>query len=124
MGVPEINWCVSGAFRLGVLTALMGGNITISGHPKTQESFARISRYCEQNDIHSPYVTFYESLMYSTWLRFPAEIKSETRKLFLLKKGGQELYVGPLGRHSCHLIKYFEGIENVSKIKDGYNPAT
>ncbi|RVW28721.1 ABC transporter G family member 40 [Vitis vinifera] len=45
-------------------------------------------------------------------------------ELLLLKRGGQEIYVGPLGRHSSHLIKYFEGIEGVSKIKDGYNPAT
>ncbi|PQQ17541.1 pleiotropic drug resistance protein 1 [Prunus yedoensis var. nudiflora] len=236
--------CVSGAFRPGVLTALMGvsgagkttlmdvlagrktggyieGNISVSGYPKKQESFARISGYCEQNDIHSPYVTVYESLMYSAWLRLSTEINSGTRKmfveevmrlvelnplrqalvglpgesglsteqrkrltiavelvanpsvifmdeptsgldaraaaivmravrntvdtgrtivctihqpsidifeafdeLFLLKKGGQEIYVGPLGRHSCHLIKYFEGIEGVSKIKNGYNPAT
>ncbi|XP_050108515.1 pleiotropic drug resistance protein 1-like [Malus sylvestris] len=247
-GVPEDKLVlirrVSGAFRPGVLTALMGvsgagkttlmdvlagrktggyieGNITISGYPKKQESFARISGYCEQNDIHSPHVTVYESLMYSAWLRLSSEIDSETRKmfveevmglvelnplrqalvglpgasglsteqrkrltiavelvanpsiifmdeptsgldaraaaivmravrntvdtgrtvvctihqpsidifdafdeLFLLKKGGQELYVGPLGRHSCNLIKYFEGIDNVSKIRDGYNPAT
>ncbi|XP_021831394.1 pleiotropic drug resistance protein 1-like [Prunus avium] len=236
--------CVSGAFRPGVLTALMGvsgagkttlmdvlagrktrgyteGNISVSGYPKKQDSFARISGYCEQNDIHSPYVTVYESLMYSAWLRLSTEISSGTRKmfvdevmrlvelnplrqalvglpgesglsteqrkrltiavelvanpsvifmdeptsgldaraaaivmravrnivdtgrtivctihqpsidifesfdeLFLMKQGGQEIYVGPLGRHSCHLIKYFEGIEGVSKIKDGYNPAT
>ena len=31
-----------------------------------------------------------------------------TLQLFLLKQGGQEIYVGPLGRHSCHLIQYFE----------------
>ncbi|CAL2280417.1 unnamed protein product [Prunus armeniaca] len=236
--------CVSGAFRPGVLTALMGvsgagkttlmdvlagrktrgyieGNISISGYPKKQDSFARISGYCEQNDIHSPYVTVYESLMYSAWLRLSTKISSGTRKmfvdevmrlvelnplrqalvglpgesglsteqrkrltiavelvanpsvifmdeptsgldaraaaivmravrnivdtgrtilctihqpsidifeafdeLFLMKQGGQEMYVGPLGRHSCHLIKYFEGIEGVSKIKNGYNPAT
>ncbi|KAF5935859.1 hypothetical protein HYC85_026988 [Camellia sinensis] len=235
---------VSGAFRPGVLTALMGvsgagkttlmdvlagrktggyieGNITVSGYPKKQETFARISGYCEQNDIHSPHVTIYESLLYSAWLRLPPEVNSETRKmfieevmelveltslrdalvglpgvsglsteqrkrltiavelvanpsiifmdeptsgldaraaaivmrtvsntvdtgrtvvctihqpsidifeafdeLFLMKRGGQEIYVGPLGRRSCHLIKYFEGIEGVSKIKDGYNPAT
>ncbi|MBA0844576.1 hypothetical protein Goarm_022414, partial [Gossypium armourianum] len=41
-----------------------------------------------------------------------------------MKRGGQEIYVGPLGHHSRHLIKYFEGIQGVSKIKDGYNPAT
>ncbi|XP_058004741.1 pleiotropic drug resistance protein 1 isoform X1 [Hevea brasiliensis] len=235
---------VSGAFRPGVLTALMGvsgagkttlmdvlagrktggyieGNITISGFPKKQETFARISGYCEQNDIHSPHVTVYESLVYSAWLRLPPEVDSDTRKmfvdevmelvelnplrqalvglpgvsglsteqrkrltiavelvanpsiifmdeptsgldaraaaivmrtvrntvdtgrtvvctihqpsidifdafdeLFLMKRGGEEIYVGPLGHHACHLIKYFEGIEGVSKITDGYNPAT
>ncbi|KAJ4714209.1 Pleiotropic drug resistance ABC transporter [Melia azedarach] len=235
---------VSGAFRPGILTALMGvsgagkttlmdvlagrktggytrGNTTISGYPKKQETFARILGYCEQNDIHSPHVTVYESLLYSAWLRLPPEVDSETRKmfveevmelvelnplrqalvglpgiiglsieqrkrltiavelvanpsvifmdeptsgldaraaaivmrtvsntvstgrtvvctihqpsidifeafdeLFLLKEGGQEIYVGPLGRHSCHLIEYFEGIEGVKKIKNGYNPAT
>ncbi|XP_074574926.1 ABC transporter G family member 36-like isoform X2 [Curcuma longa] len=235
---------VSGSFRPGVLTALMGvsgagkttlmdvlagrktggyieGNITISGYPKKQETFARISGYCEQNDIHSPHVTVYESLVYSAWLRLSADVDSATRKmfveevmelvelaplrnalvglpgvdglsteqrkrltiavelvanpsiifmdeptsgldaraaaivmrtvrntvdtgrtvvctihqpsidifeafdeLFLMKRGGEEIYVGALGRHSCHLISYFEGINGVTKIKDGYNPAT
>ncbi|CAL5361430.1 unnamed protein product [Camellia sinensis] len=224
---------VSGAFRPGVLTALMGvsgagkttlmdvlagrktggyieGNITVSGYPKKQETFARISGYCEQNDIHSPHVTIYESLLYSAWLRLPPEVNSETRKMFIeevmelveltslrdalvglpgvsglsteqrkrltiavelvanpsiifmdeptsgldaraaaivmrtvrntvdtgrtvvctihqpsidIFEAFDEIYVGPLGRRSCHLIKYFEGIEGVSKIKDGYNPA-
>jgi ABC-type multidrug transport system ATPase subunit len=94
--------CVSGAFRPGVLTALMGvsgagkttlmdvlagrktggyieGSICISGYPKNQETFARISGYCEQNDIHSPHVTIYESLLYSAWLRLPPGIVSEDR---------------------------------------------
>ncbi|PPS12324.1 hypothetical protein GOBAR_AA08332 [Gossypium barbadense] len=235
---------VSGSFRPGVLTALMGvsgagkttlmdvlagrktsgyieGNITVSGFPKKQETFARVSGYCEQNDIHSPHVTVYESLLYSAWLRLPKKVNAETRKmfidevmdlvelnplkqaqvglpgvnglsteqrkrltiavelvanpsiifmdeptsgldaraaaivmrtvrntvdtgrtvvctihqpsidifeafdeLFLMKRGGQEIYVGPLGHHSKHLIDYFEGIQGVSKIKDSYNPAT
>ncbi|KAK3152464.1 hypothetical protein QOZ80_2BG0159180 [Eleusine coracana subsp. coracana] len=235
---------VSGAFRPGVLTALMGvsgagkttlmdvlagrktggyieGDISISGYPKKQETFARIAGYCEQNDIHSPHVTVYESLLYSAWLRLPPEVDSEARKmfveevmelveltplrgalvglpgvnglsteqrkrltiavelvanpsiifmdeptsgldaraaaivmrtvrntvdtgrtvvctihqpsidifeafdeLFLMKRGGEEIYVGPLGHNSCHLIEYFEGIQGVKKIKDGYNPAT
>ncbi|XP_042510326.1 pleiotropic drug resistance protein 1-like [Macadamia integrifolia] len=234
---------VSGAFRPGVLTALMGvsgagkttlmdvlagrktggyieGRITISGYPKKQETFARIAGYCEQNDIHSPNVTVYESLIFSSWLRLPAEVDEVKRKmfidevmelveltplrdalvglpgvsglsteqrkrltiavelvanpsiifmdepttgldarsaaivmrtvrntvdtgrtvvctihqpgidifeafdeLFLMKQGGQEIYVGPLGRYSCHLIEYFEAIDGVSKIKDGQNPA-
>ncbi|KAM4111355.1 hypothetical protein ACJW30_05G061000 [Castanea mollissima] len=235
---------VSGTFRPGVLTALMGvsgagkttlmdvlagrktggyieGNITISGYPKKQETFARISGYCEQNDIHSPCVTVYESLLFSAWLRLSPEVNFETRQmfieqvmelvelkplgqaivglpgvsglsteqrkrltiavelvanpsiifmdeptsgldaraaaivmrtvrntvdtgrtvvctihqpsidifeafdeLFLMKRGGHEIYVGPLGPHSCHLINYFEGIKGVNRIKDGYNPAT
>ncbi|XP_071734203.1 pleiotropic drug resistance protein 1-like [Rutidosis leptorrhynchoides] len=235
---------VSGAFRPGILTALMGvsgagkttlmdvlagrktggyieGDIRISGYPKKQETFARISGYCEQNDIHSPHVTVYESLLYSSWLRLGSDVDEKTRKsfvdevmdlvelnplrdslvglpgvnglsteqrkrltiavelvanpsiifmdeptsgldaraaaivmrtvrntvdtgrtvvctihqpsidifeafdeLFLMKRGGLELYVGPVGRDSCELIKYFEGIDGVSKIKDGYNPAT
>lgn len=235
---------VSGSFRPGVLTALMGvsgagkttlmdvlagrktggyieGDITISGYPKKQETFARISGYCEQNDIHSPHVTVYESLVFSAWLRLPSEVDSETRKvfieevmdlveltslrgalvglpgvnglsteqrkrltiavelvanpsiifmdeptsgldaraaaivmrtvrntvntgrtvvctihqpsidifeafdeLFLMKRGGEEIYVGPVGQNSSKLIEYFEGIDGISKIKDGYNPAT
>lgn len=42
----------------------------------------------------------------------------------MLKRGGEEIYVGPLGRNSSHMINYFEAIEGVAKIKNGYNPAT
>ncbi|KAL2318113.1 hypothetical protein Fmac_031989 [Flemingia macrophylla] len=235
---------VSGVFRPGVLTALMGvsgagkttlmdvlagrktggyirGSITISGYPKRQETFARISGYCEQFDIHSPNVTVYESLLYSAWLRLPGEVDRTTRKMFieevmelvelnsirealvglpgetglsteqrkrltiavelvanpsiifmdeptsgldaraaaivmrtvrntvdtgrtvvctihqpsidifdafdellLLKLGGEQIYAGPLGSRCSHLIQYFEAIQGVPKIKDGYNPAT
>lgn len=95
---------VSGAFRPGALTALVGvsgagkttlmdvlagrktggyieGSISISGFPKNQATFARISGYCEQNDIHSPYVTVYESLVYSAWLRLSSDVKTSTRKV-------------------------------------------
>ncbi|KAJ7971515.1 Pleiotropic drug resistance ABC transporter [Quillaja saponaria] len=235
---------VSGSFRPGILTALVGvsgagkttlmdvlagrktggyieGSISISGYPKNQETFARVSGYCEQNDIHSPNVTVCESLVYSAWLRLPSNVKTETRKMFveevmelvelnpirdalvglpgvdglsteqrkrltiavelvanpsiifmdeptsgldaraaaivmrtvrntvdtgrtvvctihqpsidifeafdellLMKRGGQVIYAGPLGRHSYKLIEYFEGVSGVPKIKEGYNPAT
>ncbi|KAJ0007811.1 hypothetical protein Pint_29969 [Pistacia integerrima] len=32
-------------------------------------------------------------------------------ELFLLKRGGQEIYVGPLGHRSCHLVKYFQDMK-------------
>lgn len=93
---------VTGAFRPGVLTALVGvsgagkttlmdvlagrktdgyieGEIRISGFAKKQETFARISGYCEQNDIHSPQVTVRESLTFSAWLRLPPETEPKTR---------------------------------------------
>ncbi|TVU33825.1 hypothetical protein EJB05_15634, partial [Eragrostis curvula] len=240
----EILKGVSGAFRPGVLTALMGmsgagkttlldvlagrktggyteGTINISGYRKKEETFCRVFGYCEQSDIHSPYLTVLESLVFSAWLRLPSEINSIKRKMFvddvmelleltslqttlvghaggnglsneqrkrltiavelvanpsiifmdeptsgldaraasivmrtvrnladtgktvvctihqpsidifetfdeliLLNRGGEEIYVGPLGECSSQMIKYFEEIEGVKRIKDGYNPAT
>ncbi|KAG6550030.1 hypothetical protein Mapa_008543 [Marchantia paleacea] len=235
---------MTGAFRPGVLTALVGvsgagkttlmdvlagrktggyvqGDIRISGFPKKQETFARISGYCEQNDIHSPQVTIHESLIYSAWLRLSKDIDDETKsrfvnevmelveltplkdalvglpgvsglsteqrkrltiavelvanpsiifmdeptsgldaraaaivmrtvrntvdtgrtvvctihqpsidifeafdELLLLKRGGQIIYAGPLGRQSHKLVEFFEAVPGVPKIKEGYNPAT
>ncbi|KAG6669262.1 hypothetical protein I3843_01G223600 [Carya illinoinensis] len=235
---------VTGAFRPGILTALMGvsgagkttlmdvlagrktggyieGDIRISGFPKKQETFARISGYCEQNDIHSPQVTVRESLVYSAFLRLPKEVSDKEKMIFvdevmelveldnlkdaivglpgitglsteqrkrltiavelvanpsiifmdeptsgldaraaaivmrtvrntvdtgrtvvctihqpsidifeafdellLMKRGGQVIYSGPLGRNSHKIIEYFEAIPGVSKIKEKYNPAT
>ena len=55
------------------------GDIRISGYPKNQKTFARISGYCEQNDIHSPQVTVRESLIYSAWLRLAADVDDENK---------------------------------------------
>ncbi|CAI0423363.1 unnamed protein product [Linum tenue] len=240
---------VTGSFRPGVLTALMGvsgagkttlmdvlagrktggyieGDIRISGFPKKQETFARISGYCEQTDIHSPQVTIRESLIFSAFLRLPKEVSKEEKmvspaqkfvdevmelveleslkdaivglpgvsglsteqrkrltiavelvanpsiifmdeptsgldaraaaivmrtvrntvdtgrtvvctihqpsidifeafdELLLMKRGGQVIYAGPLGRNSHKIVEYFESIPGVPKIKDMYNPAT
>ncbi|GLT71132.1 hypothetical protein SLA2020_431730 [Shorea laevis] len=234
---------VTGAFRPGVLTALMGvsgagkttlmdvlagrktggyieGDIRISGFPKKQETFARISGYCEQTDIHSPQVTVRESLIYSAFLRLPQEVSNKEKMVFvdevmelvelndlknaivglpgitglsteqrkrltiavelvanpsiifmdeptsgldaraaaivmrtvrntvdtgrtvvctihqpsidifeafdellLMKRGGQVIYSGPLGRNSCKVIEYFEAVPGVNKIREKQNPA-
>uniref|UniRef100_A0A7N0UI28 ABC transporter domain-containing protein n=1 Tax=Kalanchoe fedtschenkoi TaxID=63787 RepID=A0A7N0UI28_KALFE len=97
---------ITGAFKPGVLTALMGvsgagkttlldvlsgrktggtviGDIKIGGYPKVQKTFARISGYCEQNDIHSPHITVQESVMFSAQLRLPPETDKETKARFV-----------------------------------------
>ncbi|KAK6136023.1 hypothetical protein DH2020_030233 [Rehmannia glutinosa] len=68
---------VSGAFRPGVLTALVG----VSGAESID--FRSRQRYCEQTDIHSPHVTVYESIVYSAWLRLSPDVNEETRKMFV-----------------------------------------
>ncbi|MFQ6619651.1 hypothetical protein Gotur_000721, partial [Gossypium turneri] len=109
-GIPETRLQllsnVSGVFTPGVLTALVGssgagkttlmdvlsgrktggyieGDIKISGYPKVQETFARISGYVEQNDIHSPQVTVEESLWFSSSLRLPKEISKDQKIEFV-----------------------------------------
>ncbi|PWA92111.1 AAA+ ATPase domain-containing protein [Artemisia annua] len=97
---------VSGAFRPGILTALAGvsgagkttlmdvlagrktggyieGSIFVSGFPKNHATFARVSGYCEQNDIHTPNVTVHESLLYSAWLRLSSDVNTTSRKMFV-----------------------------------------
>ncbi|GJN07299.1 hypothetical protein PR202_ga25119 [Eleusine coracana subsp. coracana] len=249
---------MSGAGKTTLMDVLAGrktggyseGTIRISGYQKKQETFCRIFGYCEQSDIHSPHLTVFETLLFSSWLRLPSDTDSITRKLIvvdvlelleltslqgahvghagvnglsseqrkrvtiavelaanpsiifmdeptsgldarasaivmrtvrnladagrtvvctihqpsidifetfdevrkalifltenllviavyvlgvlpyilalllLLNRTGEEIYVGPLGARSSHMIKYFEEIEGVNGIKDGYNPAT
>lgn len=120
-GVPEdrlqLLRDVTSAFRPGVLTALMGvsgagkttlmdvlagrktggyieGEIRISGFPKNQETFARISGYCEQNDIHSPQVTVRESLIYSAFLRLPKEVSTEEKMVRIMQLSSLMWHLG------------------------------
>ena len=45
-------------------------------------------------------------------------------ELLLLKRGGRTIYNGPMGHESSELIAYFESIDGVPRISQGYNPAT
>ncbi|PSC69376.1 ATP-binding cassette transporter isoform B [Micractinium conductrix] len=97
---------VSGAFRPGVLTALMGasgagkstlmdvlagrktggvtsGEIHVNGFPKNQKTFARVMGYCEQEDVHLPQATVAEALAFSATLRLPSTVSQETRTAFI-----------------------------------------
>ncbi|KAK9152794.1 hypothetical protein Sjap_000274 [Stephania japonica] len=81
----------SGAGKTTLMDVLAGrktggyieGDIKISGYPKEQRTFARISGYVEQNDIHSPQLTVEESLLFSSWLRLPKDISEESKNEFV-----------------------------------------
>jgi ABC-type multidrug transport system ATPase subunit len=83
---------ITGSFRPGVLTALMGvsgagkttlmdvlagrktvgvitGDIKVNGHKKNQAHFASIAGYVEQTDIHMPRTTVREAVQISGLLR-------------------------------------------------------
>lgn len=80
---------VTGAGKTTLLDVLAGrktggvieGDIRVGGYPKIQQTFARISGYCEQTDVHSPQITVEESVAYSAWLRLPTEVDSKTRRV-------------------------------------------
>ncbi|KAL8105525.1 hypothetical protein AgCh_029351 [Apium graveolens] len=97
---------MTGVFRPGILTALMGvtgagkttlldvlsgrkdsghteGDIRIGGSPRVQHTFARVSGYCEQSDIHSPHITVEESVAFSAFLRLPSQIDAKARTEFI-----------------------------------------
>lgn len=77
----------SGAGKTTLMDVLSGGktggyiegDIRVGGYPKVQETYARVCGYCEQTDIHSLLITVRESVMYSAWLRLPAEISWHKR---------------------------------------------
>ncbi|KAJ0076376.1 hypothetical protein Patl1_34377 [Pistacia atlantica] len=143
---------VSGAFRPSVLIALMGvsgagkttpmdvlagrktsgymeGNIIILGYLKKQETFARTLGYWLDARAAAIVMRTVRNTVDTgrtvvcTIHQPSIDIFGGFDELFLLKRGVQEIYVGPLGHRSCHLVKYFQGIEGVRKIKPRYNPA-
>nr|TKR79749.1 pleiotropic drug resistance protein 1-like [Populus alba] len=115
VGLPGVNGLsTEQRKRLTIAVELVANPSIIFMDEPTSGLDARAAAIVDENrrtvvcTIHQPSIDIFEAF----------------DELFLMKRGGQEIYVGPLGRHSTHLIKYFEAIEGVSKIKDGYNPAT
>lgn len=97
---------VSGSFRPGVLTALMGasgagkttlmdvlagrktggkitGDIRVNGHPKESNTFSRVSAYVEQEDSHMGECTVMEALEFSAALRLPSDVPAAARRKFV-----------------------------------------
>ncbi|CAI5967831.1 unnamed protein product [Closterium sp. NIES-64] len=198
-----------------------GGRARVRASPRCTRRLPRVAGYCEQSDIHTPQVTVHESLLFSAWLRLPADVDVEVREefveevmelveldslrdamvglpgvnglsteqrkrltiavelvanpsiifldeptsgldaraaaivmrtvrntvdtgrtvvctihqpsidifeafdeLLLMKRGGEVIYMGPLGTDSRLMIDYFQAIPGVPPIRAGYNPAT
>ncbi|KAI3429335.1 hypothetical protein D9Q98_005430 [Chlorella vulgaris] len=97
---------ITGSFRGGVLTALMGasgagkttlmdvlagrktgglitGEVTVNGFPQEPRTFARIMGYVEQTDIHVPHTTVEEALQFSARLRLPNSVSAEQADAFV-----------------------------------------
>ncbi|GJR68230.1 plant PDR ABC transporter associated protein, partial [Tanacetum coccineum] len=77
------------ALELGIdighidVTMHLGFPGSIARYPKNQSTFARVSGYCEQNDVHSPNVTVSESLLYFAWLCLSSNVDTKTLKIFV-----------------------------------------
>eukprot|EP00198_Chlamydomonas_reinhardtii_P008553 XP_001697890.1 ABC transporter [Chlamydomonas reinhardtii] len=95
---------VSGCFRPGVLTALMGasgagkttlmdvlagrktggrtdGEQLLNGHTKAMSTLSRVMGYVEQFDVHNPQATVIEALLFSARMRLPAGLLPDTAAL-------------------------------------------
>ncbi|POM78033.1 Pleiotropic drug resistance protein ABC Superfamily [Phytophthora palmivora] len=53
-----------------------------------------------------------------------AEVFQVFDSMLLLKRGGETVFAGELGRNAREMIDYFEAIDGVEKLKDDYNPAS
>ncbi|CAM9501336.1 unnamed protein product [Chrysoparadoxa australica] len=52
----------------------IGGGIFINGQPREGNTWKLLSGYCEQCDIHNPYLTVHESLSFAAACRLPASL--------------------------------------------------
>ncbi|MBA0759788.1 hypothetical protein Gotri_022622 [Gossypium trilobum] len=81
----------SGAGKTTLLDVLSGRktggyierDIMVEGYPKVQQTYAMVSGFCEQTDVHSLLLTLWESVMFSAWLRLSKDIPSDKRSGFV-----------------------------------------
>ena len=55
----------------------------MNGHPCPKATYARLSGYIEQSDIHSEKATVHESLIFSAALRMPPHVPRRVRTAFV-----------------------------------------
>ncbi|KAK2996819.1 hypothetical protein RJ639_026085 [Escallonia herrerae] len=129
---------ISGAFRPGILTALVGYSawlrLAVDIKTDTRKMFVEeVMDLVELNPLRNALVGLRGVDGLSTEQRKRLTIAVELvanpswmspHLLLLMKRGGRVIYAGSLGRQSHKLVEYFEAIPGVPKIKDGYNPAT
>ena len=81
----------SGAGKSTLLDVIAGrktagakeGDILLNGFPTEAKSFARLTAYCEQQDIHNSFATVAEALHFSAALRLPASVDVATREAYV-----------------------------------------
>lgn len=61
----------------------MRGTIKLNGHVVKKETFARLTAYCEQQDLHNAFTTVKEALEFSATLRLPSDVSKDARKAFV-----------------------------------------
>ena len=64
-------------------TGAVGGAKVVNGAALTPASFARVSGYAEQEDVHIPNQTVAEALAFSAALRLPASVPAHRRDAFV-----------------------------------------
>eukprot|EP00227_Mantoniella_beaufortii_P011174 CAMPEP_0197591472 /NCGR_PEP_ID=MMETSP1326-20131121/13381_1 /TAXON_ID=1155430 /ORGANISM="Genus nov. species nov., Strain RCC2288" /LENGTH=1392 /DNA_ID=CAMNT_0043156947 /DNA_START=71 /DNA_END=4249 /DNA_ORIENTATION=- len=81
----------SGAGKTTLLDVIAGrktggvrkGTITLNGHEVEKQTFARLTAYCEQMDMHNEFATVGEALEFSATLRLGDEVSAEARRGFV-----------------------------------------
>ena len=61
----------------------MEGEQKLNGQPKDKATLARVMGYVEQDDIHTPALTVYESLRFSAHLRLNRDVNKRSEKAFV-----------------------------------------